>query len=161
MDKLYDDDAKYDGTEVTKLRFLKHWLDPGPFNPLTRDLLISYPFFYIFHSKGSVIVSFLVLFKTPVTANKGLAKLRDAVDNNKRLGNFTVEALKIIQPLNPTTAASTERSTSTVCNSSQKGDLTVKNDMHVRELLQSQHRWQQERQDSDRFNLKEKNLPWT
>ena len=124
MDKLYDDDAKYDGTEVTKLRFLKHWLDPGPFNPLTRDLLISYPFFYIFHSKGSVIVSFEVLFKTPVTANEGLAKLRDAVNNNKRLGNFTVEALKIIHPVNPTTAASTEGSTGTVCNSSQKGDLS-------------------------------------
>ena len=58
-----------------------------------------------------MIVSFEVLFKTPVTANEGLAKLRDAVNNNKRLGNFTVEALKIIQPVNPTTAASTEGST--------------------------------------------------
>ena len=75
-----------------------------------------------------MIVSFEVLFKTPVTADEGLAKLRDAVNNNKRLGNFTVEALKIIQPVNPTTAASTdhEGSTGTVCNSSQKGDLTVK-----------------------------------
>ena len=127
-------------------------MNPGPFNPLTRDLLISYPFFYIFHSKGSVIVSFVVLFKTPVTANEGLAKLRDAVNNNKRLGNFTVEALKIIQPVNPTTAASTEGSTSTVCNSNQKGDLTVKNSTHIRELLQSRHRWQQERQESNRFN---------
>ena len=69
----------------------------------------------------------MVLFKTPVAANEGIAKLRDAVDNNKRLGNFTVEALKIIHPVNPTTAASTG-STSTVCNySNQKGDLTVKN----------------------------------
>ena len=149
MDKLYDDDAKYDGTEVTKLRFVKHWLDPGPVNPLTRDLLISYPFFYIFHSKGSVIVSFEVLFKTPVTANEGLAKLRDAVNNNKRLGNFTVKFLKIIQPVNPTTAASTEGSTGIPF---VKGDLTVKNDMHIRELLQSRHRWQQERQESNRFN---------
>ena len=99
-----------------------------------------------------MIVSFEVLFKTPVTANEGLAKLRDAVNNNKRLGNFTVEALKIIQPVNPTTAASTEGSTGTVCNSSQKGDLTVKNDMHIRELLQSRHRWQQEYQESNRFN---------
>ena len=99
-----------------------------------------------------MIVSFVVLFKTPVTANEGLAKLREAVDNNKRLGNFTVEALKIIQPVNPTTAALTEGSTGTVCNSSQKGDLTVKNDMHIRELLQSRHRWQQERQESNRFN---------
>ena len=99
-----------------------------------------------------MIVSFEVLFKTPVTANEGLAKLRDAVNNNKRLGNFTVEALKIIQPVNPSTAASTEGSTGTVCNSSQKGDLTVKNDMHIRELLQSRHRWQQERQESNRFN---------
>ena len=140
MDKLYDDDAKYDGTEVTKLRFVKHWLEPWSFYPLTRDLPISYPFFYIFHSKGSVIVSFEVLFKFPVTANEGLAKLRDAVDNNKRLGNFTVEALKIIQAINPTTAAMTEGSTSTVCNS-RKGDLTVKNNMHIKELLQSPHRW--------------------
>ena len=99
-----------------------------------------------------MIVSFGVLFKTPVTANEGLAKLRESVDNNKRLGNFTVEALKIIQPVNPTTAASTEGSTSTVCNSSQKGDLTVKNDIHIRELLQSRHRWQQERQESNKFN---------
>ena len=70
-----------------------------------------------------MIVSFVVYFKTPVTANEGLAKLRDAVDN-KRLGSFTVEGLKIIQPVNPTTAASTEGSTSTVCTSSQKGNLT-------------------------------------
>ena len=87
-----------------------------------------------------MIVSFVVLFKTPVTANEGLAKLREAVDNDKRLGNFTVEALKIIQPVNLTTAASTEGSTSTVCNSSQKGDLTVKNGTHIRELLQSLYR---------------------
>ena len=98
-----------------------------------------------------MIVSFEVLFKTPVTENEGLAKLRDAVNNNKRLGSFTVEALKIIQPVNPTTAASTEGSTGTVCNSSQKG-ISVKNDMHIRELLQSRHRWQQERKESNRFN---------
>ena len=47
------------------------------------------------------------------------------MDNNKRLGIFTVEAFKIIQPVNPTIAASTGGSTSTVCTSSQKGDLTV------------------------------------
>ena len=58
-----------------------------------------------------MIVSFEVLFKTPVTANEGLAKLKDAVNNNKRIGNLTVEALKTIQPVNPTTAASTEGST--------------------------------------------------
>ena len=103
-----------------------------------------------------MIVSFEVLFKTPVTANEGLAKLRDAVDNNKRLGNFTVKALKIIQPAYPSTAASTEGSTSTVCNSSQKGDLTVKSDMHIRELLPSRHRWQQERQESTRFTSNNK-----
>ena len=75
-----------------------------------------------------MIVSFEVLFKTPVTANEGLAKLRDAVNNNERLGNFTVETLKIIQPVNPTTAASTEGSTGIPF---VKGDLTVKNDMHI------------------------------
>ena len=30
--------------------------------------------------------------------------------------------------------------------------ISVKNDMHIRELLQSRHRWQQERQESNRFN---------
>ena len=66
-------------------------------------------------------------FTTLVSDNEGLAKLRDAVDNNKKLGNFTVEALKIIQPVNPTTAASNERSTGNPSNSSQKGNhLTVK-----------------------------------
>ena len=69
------------------------------------------------------MVSFVVYFKTPVTVNEGLAKLRDVVDNNKMLGNFTVEALKIIQPVNPTTAVSTEGSTSTVCTSTQSGNL--------------------------------------
>lgn len=72
-----------------------------------------------------MIVSFVVYFKTPVTANEGLSNLRDAVDNNKRLGNFTAEALKIIQPVSPTTTASTEESTSVGCTSSQRGNLTV------------------------------------
>ena len=62
----------------------------------------------MFHNDGTVIVSFVVYFKTPVTANEGLSKLRDSVDNNRKLGNFTVGGLKIIQPVNPTTAASTE-----------------------------------------------------
>ena len=48
----------------------------------------------MFHNDGSVIVSFVVYFKTPVTANEGLSKLRDAVDNNRKLGNFTVRGLK-------------------------------------------------------------------
>ena len=72
-----------------------------------------------------MIVSFVVYFKTPVTENEGLAKLREAVDINRKLGNFTVETLKIIQPVNPTTAASSEGSTSTVCISSQKGNFPV------------------------------------
>ena len=76
-----------------------------------------------------MIVSFLVYFKIPVTANEGLAKLREAVDNNRKFGNFTVETLKIIQQVNPTTAASTEGATSTVRIPSQKGDLTVKKDL--------------------------------
>ena len=83
----------------------------------------------MFHSDGSVIVSFVVYFKTPVTANEGLSKLRGAVENNRKLGNFTVGGLKIIQPVNPTTAALTEESTSAVCISTQKGDLTVKKDI--------------------------------
>ena len=88
----------------------------------------------MFHSDGSVIVSFVVYFKTPVTANEGLSKLRGAVENNRKLGNFTVGGLKIIQP----------ESTSAVCISTQKGDLTVKKDIYTRELLQSRRRWQQE-----------------
>ena len=83
----------------------------------------------MFHSDGSVIVSFVVYFKTPVTTNKGLSKLRDAVDNDRKFGNFTVGGLKIIQPVNPKTAASTEESTSAVCISTQKGDLTVIKDI--------------------------------
>ena len=83
----------------------------------------------MFHSDGSVIVSFVVYFKTPVTANEGLSKLRGAVENNRKLGNFTVGGLKLIQPVNPMTAALTEESTSAVCISTQKGDLTVKKDI--------------------------------
>ena len=51
------------------------------------------------------------------------------MENNRKLGNFTVGGLKIIQPVNPTTAALTEESTSAVCISTQKGDLTVKKDI--------------------------------
>ena len=122
MDNVYANDANYDRTEVTKLRFVKHWLEIC-FFPSTDSHFLSSSF--IFHSEGSVIVSFVVYFKTPVTVNEELAKLRDVVDNNKMLGNFTVEALKIIQPVNPTTAVSTEGSTSTVCTSTQRGNLTV------------------------------------
>lgn len=71
-----------------------------------------------------MIVSFVVYFTNPVSADEGLAKLKEAVDNNKKLGNFTVEALKIIQPVNPTTATSSEGSTSNPTKSSQKGNLT-------------------------------------
>ena len=88
------------------------------------QLLFSYHRSLVFTVKA-VIVSFVVYFKTPVTENGGLAKLREAVDINRKLGNFTVETLKIIQPVNPTTAASTEGSTSTLCISSQKGNFKV------------------------------------
>ena len=82
--------------------------------------------FLYFHRNGtSVIVCCVVYFKTTVTENEGLAKLRDAVDNNKKLGNFTADALEVIQ-VNPTTAASNERSTGNLSNSRQKGNLTVK-----------------------------------
>ena len=69
-----------------------------------------------------MIVSFVMYFTTLVGDNEGLAKLRDAVDSNKKLGNFTVEALKIIRPVNPTTAAPNERSTGNPSNPSQKGN---------------------------------------
>lgn len=74
-----------------------------------------------------MIVSFVMYFTNPVSDNEGLAKLRDAVDNNKKLGNLTVEALKIIHPVNTTTTASNEGSTGNPSISSQKGNhLTVK-----------------------------------
>ena len=41
-----------------------------------------------------MIVSFAMYFTTLVGGNEGLTKLKDAVDNIKKLGNFTVEALK-------------------------------------------------------------------
>ena len=122
MDNFYANDANYDRTEVTKLRFVKHWLEIC-FFPSTDSHFLSSSF--IFHSEGSVIVSFVVYFKTPVTVNEELAKLRDVVDNKKMLGNFTVEGLKITQPVNPTTVVSTEGSTSTVWTSTQRGNLTV------------------------------------
>ena len=91
-------------------------------------LLLSYPFSLFFReSNGSVIVSFEMCFKTPLTESEGLAKLRDAVDNRK-LGNFTVEALRVIQT-NPTTAA-----TGNPSNSSKKGNLTVKKERDIRTL---------------------------
>ena len=76
-----------------------------------------------------MIVSFVVYFKTPVTENEGLAKLRDAVDSNKKLGNFTADALEVIQ-VNPTTAAN-ERSTGNPSNSLPKGNLTVKKERDI------------------------------
>ena len=76
-----------------------------------------------------MIVSFVVYFKTPVTENEGLAKLRDAVDSNKKLGNFTADALEVIQ-VNPTTAAN-EGSTGNPSNSLQKGNLTVKKERDI------------------------------
>ena len=82
-----------------------------------------------------MIVSFVMYFTTLVGDNEGLAKLREAVDNSKKLGNFTVEALKIIHPVNPTTAASNEGSTGNPSNSSQKGNhLTVKGKRYTRDL---------------------------
>ena len=74
-----------------------------------------------------MIVSFEMCFKTPPTGNEGLAKLRVAVDNRK-LGNFTVEALRVIQT-NPTTAA-----TGNPSNSNKKGNLTVKKERDIRTL---------------------------
>ena len=65
-------------------------------------------------------------FTTVVREKEGLAELRNAVDTKKNIGNFTVEALKVIQ-VNPTTAASNDGSTGNPSNSSQKGNhLTVK-----------------------------------
>ena len=43
MDNLYENDANYDRTEVTKLRFVKHWLEICFFSPNgIVQILISY-----------------------------------------------------------------------------------------------------------------------
>ena len=129
MDKLYQNDAKYDRTEVTELRFVKQGFEIFFFNEFVL-FLISYPFFFIFRREGSVIVSFEVYFNTTVTENEGLAKLRDAVDNNGKLGNFKADDLKVIQ-VNPTTAASNKESTGNPSKSSPTGNLTVKKERDV------------------------------
>lgn len=65
-----------------------------------------------------MIIVFVIYFTTRVSENEGLAKLRDAVDKNKKLGNFTVRALKVIQV--------NEGSTGNPSKSIQKGNyLTV------------------------------------
>ena len=49
MDNLYANDANYDWTEVTKLRFAKHWLEICVFFPNELvQILISYhrPLFF-------------------------------------------------------------------------------------------------------------------
>ena len=89
MDKLYLNDSKYDRTEVTQLRFVKQGFEIFVFFFYQFVLfLICYPFFFIFHREGSVIVSFEVYFKTTVTEDEGLGKLRESVDNNGKLGNL-------------------------------------------------------------------------
>ena len=56
---------------------------------------------------GSIIVSFVILFKTPVTLNEGLAPLTAAVAvANGTLGPFTVENLRAIEDVRPTTIPS-------------------------------------------------------
>lgn len=54
---------------------------------------------------GSIIASFVILYKTPVTLNEGLAPLTAAVENGT-LGPFTVENLKAIEDVSPTTIPS-------------------------------------------------------
>ena len=63
------------------------------------DLLIIFT-----HRKGSVIVSFFLLFTTPVTTDEGIFELKDAVDKGT-IGPYTVRVLKIIQHRDPTTVA--------------------------------------------------------
>ena len=51
MDKLYQNDAKYDRTEVTELRFVKQGFEIFFFFNEFVLFLISYPFFY-FSQRG-------------------------------------------------------------------------------------------------------------
>ena len=56
------------------------------------------------HREGSVIVSFILFFTTPVTTNEGIFELKDAVDKGT-IGPYTVGVLKIVQHRDPTTVA--------------------------------------------------------
>ena len=58
-------------------------------------------FLFSIHRKGSVIVSFILLFITPVATNEGLAELNVAVSQGT-IGPYTLSTLKIIQQVNPT-----------------------------------------------------------
>ena len=49
------------------------------------------------YRRGSVIVSFVVYFATPVTTDEGLAELREAV-NNGFIGTFKVSDLTVVDP---------------------------------------------------------------
>ena len=54
---------------------------------------------------GSIIASFVILFKNPVTLNDGLSSLTAAVASGK-LGPFTVGNLRAIEDVSPTTLPS-------------------------------------------------------
>ena len=63
---------------------------------------------------GSIIISCVICFKTPVTLNAGLAPLTAAAARGT-LGPFTVENLRAIEDVSPTgsTAAPVKLTTST------------------------------------------------
>lgn len=54
---------------------------------------------------GSIIVSFVILFKSPVTLSDGLAPLTAAVESGT-LGPYTVKDLRAIEDVSPTTIPS-------------------------------------------------------
>lgn len=54
---------------------------------------------------GSIIASFVILFKNPVTLNDGLALLTAAVASGT-LGPFTVKNLRAVEDVSPTTIPS-------------------------------------------------------
>lgn len=95
-------------------------------------LIIAWFLLFLVYSKGSVVVAFVVYFNTPVTTDRGLANLQNAVASGN-LGEFNVSGpLKIVDRENrPTTTlvVSTVESTvataataATSTTSSQKGD---------------------------------------
>lgn len=62
-------------------------------------------FIFFVDSNGSIVAFFVILFKTPVTLNDGLAPLFAAVASGT-LGPFTVESLTAIDDVSPTTIPS-------------------------------------------------------
>ncbi|XP_068686967.1 fibroblast growth factor receptor 4-like isoform X2 [Montipora foliosa] len=95
MDKIYQNDTNYLRTEVTGLR------------------------------RGSVIVSFILYFKNPVTPTRGLAKLQAAMYNNT-FGDYEVGRLTLLSPgASPSTSSTPRASKPSECQCTYDTTLLV------------------------------------